>query len=55
MLSKVIVQCFAEKLTLEQLRLFMQTVLIPQDAMNLYEHALAAEKVIIEQNSGKQE
>ena len=47
-LSKIIVECFVENLTLEELREFKARVLIPQRASGLIEHAEAAERIIIQ-------
>lgn len=46
-LSKIIVECFVDNLSLEELREFQVRVLIPQKATALLEHALAAEKLIL--------
>lgn len=51
--SKHIIECFVENLTLEQLRRFRKSVLIPQQAANLLAAAEEAEKILIEKEKTK--
>jgi hypothetical protein len=45
-LSKIIVECFVNNLSLEELREFTTKVIIPQNATTLLEHAAEAEKIL---------
>lgn len=55
MLSKIIIQYLVKKLTLNEIRDFNRTVLIPQNAKNLSEHFEAAEKIILQQEQENEE
>lgn len=51
--SKHIIDSFVENLTLEELRRFRKSVLIPQQAINLQAAADEAEKILIEKEKAK--
>lgn len=45
-LSKIITNCFVDNLTADQLKSFIEKVLIPQKANTLLAHALEAQKIL---------
>ena len=55
MLSKILIQYLTKTLSLEELREFNKTVLIPQDAKNLSEHFLAAEQILLQKEQKEDE